>query len=616
MSAAAFLSRVPLFAMLEDSELAQLLGTATTVDVAAGEYLFRRGDHGDALYIVETGLLDALIDEETASERTLNTVFPGDYFGEMALLTQEPRSASIRALIDSRLIRLSHEQFTRLLGSKPEMALHLSRVLSNYLSRANKNLSRRSSRMNTIVPTGNPQLTDALAEQLIASLERQFSTPAVLAMLGDEGPACPSVTELSSLSHILDSVVPMPAGGNCLRLGEAILQRMDDQAMVAVINSLRVKYGHIVVWARPAEALSRLSFLTRLDQTFLLACFPYDEGELSELSVELGKVMKGKLRMAAIAPRGQSLPKYDADGFPPIRLIAEPGARAPYQGVESLARALAGLTVGLALGSGTAQGLAHLGVMKALIEADIPIDMIAGTSGGALYGSMLASGLTIDESVKRVIHHTRRNLIDKLDFAVPTRGIIRGRRIETMVQSVIGDITFPELAIPLYAIAADLDTGEEVIIQEGLVYQGVRASISVPGIFEPYVLEGRILVDGVVVNPLPVSVARAMGANIVIAVQVPAPGKVNMEASARTNRQPSGRKRKNDYNIIGAIVRSHHYVGDRLADKSASEADIFIKPEVTGFGWREYSAAPAIIEAGYRAGQAAVQQILGLIRGS
>lgn len=135
--------------------------------------------------------------------------------------------------------------------------------------------------------------------------------------------------------------------------------------------------------------------------------------------------------------------------------------------------------------------------------------------------------------------------------------------------------------------------------------------ISVPGIFEPYSWNGRLLIDGVVVNPLPVSVARSMGANIVIAVQVPAPGKVTMEANARAG----SRRRKNDYGIISSIVRSHHFVGDRLADKSASDADVFIKPDVTRFGWREYRSAPAIIEAGYQAGQRAVTRISELIWG-
>lgn len=607
-----FLARIPLFEMLDPNELAQLSETTTIVAVAAGQFLFRRGDYGDALYIAETGLLEAVIDEDTPTERSLNTFFPGDYFGEMALLAQAPRSASVRALLDSRLIRLSYEQFSNLLENNPVIALHLSKVLSHYLSRTNAHLSRRGARISTVIPCCAPMSADALAAQLLASLEKQFGNPAIVVRLGDSILAEPSKPGSTDISDILENIRPLSSGGHCLHFGEDMLQSMDDQALVAVLNRLRSQYGHIIVWTKPSEALRRVSFLTRLDQTFLIACHPVDSAELGMLAGELDNVLKGTLRAAYLAPRGQSLPMIPFIRYPPIKLGPISEGRAPDEGVDRLARALAGLAVGLALGSGTAQGLSHLGVMKALVEAGIPIDLIAGTSGGALYGSMIASGLTIEESVSSVVHQTRRNLIDKLDFVIPVRGLIRGSLIEKMVRSCIGDIAFSELPTPLYAVAADLDTGEEVVLSDGRVYQAVRASISVPGIFEPYSLQGRLLIDGVVVNPLPVSVARAMGANIVIAVQVPAPGKVSMEASARAN----NRKQRSHHSLISSIIRSHHFVGERLADKSASEADVFIKPDVTRFGWREYRAASEIIEAGYQAGQGAIKQIKDLMQGN
>jgi len=619
MSGPDFLQRIPLFAVLEPYELEQVLETTAAVTVSSGEFLFRRGDRGDALYIVETGLVEAVIDEGTPSERTLNSFFPGDFFGEMALLTQEPRSASVRAVTDSRLIRLSHEEFARLLERKPSMALHLSKVLSKYLSRSNAHLSRRAARISAVIPSGGgTALTHALAVRLLDSLERQLGSPAILVALGDGGFPGVEAPDTSELGAVMGGIRSLASGGHVLVFGDKLLQSADDLAMLSVINSLRINYGHILVWAEPSEALQRLSFLTRIDQTFLLSGCPGVPGEPGLQLRELERMLQGGVRTAVFTAGNEPLPRdIRPSAQPPIRLAASPGADGGWRvddgSVDRLARAMAGLTVGLALGSGTAQGLSHLGVMKAMLEAGIPIDLIAGTSGGALYGSMVASGLTIAQSVENVVRQTRRNLIDKLDFAFPSRGLIRGNRIERMVRSCIGDVTFAELPIPLCAVAADLDTGEEVLIDDGIVYRGVRASISVPGIFEPYPLNGRLLIDGVVVNPLPVSVARSMGADIVIAVQVPAPGKVSMEAGAL--RTAGGRKRQ-AYSIVSSIVRSHHFVGERLADKMASEADVFIKPDVTRFGWREYRAAPDIIEAGYQAGQAALGQIRGMLGGS
>jgi NTE family protein len=277
---------------------------------------------------------------------------------------------------------------------------------------------------------------------------------------------------------------------------------------------------------------------------------------------------------------------------------------AAQSGIDRLARALAGATVGLALSGGAAQGVAHLGVMQALLDAGVPIDLIVGTSGGSLYGSLVACGMPVQRAQQAVIHHTRYNLIDRADFMLPRRGIIRGARIEAMLRSLIGNLTFDDLVFPLHAVATDLDTGEEVVLSQGLVYQAVRASISVPGLFAPYRLGGRTLVDGGVVNPMPVSVARQMGASYVIAVQVPAPGKASDNQERVVSRQLSG-----EHNLLTTFLRCYYFAGDELAKQGAAEADVFIRPPVAHFGWRDYRSAPAIIQAGLEAGRAAVQQI-------
>ena len=134
---------------------------------------------------------------------------------------------------------------------------------------------------------------------------------------------------------------------------------------------------------------------------------------------------------------------------------------------------------------------------------------------------------------------------------------------------------------------------------------GVRASISVPGIFEPFTIYGRVLVDGGVVNPLPVSVCRAKGADFVIAVSVPAPGKLKQGASA------SGKTAR--FNILSVVVRSYYFAGDIIANASAAGADVLIKPEVEHFGWRDYKSSPDIIEAGRVAGEAAISRIRQLL---
>ncbi|MEA3328129.1 MAG: patatin-like phospholipase family protein [Candidatus Omnitrophota bacterium] len=175
--------------------------------------------------------------------------------------------------------------------------------------------------------------------------------------------------------------------------------------------------------------------------------------------------------------------------------------------------------IGLALGSGAARGLAHVGVLKALTEEDISIDMIAGSSMGALIGACYAREGKIDDFEEIVLKIGWKQLARLADpnLALLFKGVIHGKKVKELLTPLIGNIEFKDLKIPLAVVAADANTGEEVIIKKGSVIEAVRASISIPAIFTPVKIKGRFLMDGGVVNPIPVSVVKNMGATFVIA---------------------------------------------------------------------------------------------------
>jgi len=178
------------------------------------------------------------------------------------------------------------------------------------------------------------------------------------------------------------------------------------------------------------------------------------------------------------------------------------------------------LITGLVLSSGGARGAAHTGVLKVLEEHEIPIDIIVGTSMGAMVGGAYAAGVPIkrieEEWLKTDLVRVAKSFMPTLSL----RGWSSGNEVRRILQEVVGDKRIEELPIKFAAIAADIETGEEVIIQEGPLVEAMRASSSVPGLFVPVEHEGRFLVDGGIVNPLPVDVARRLGAEIVIAVDV------------------------------------------------------------------------------------------------
>ena len=175
--------------------------------------------------------------------------------------------------------------------------------------------------------------------------------------------------------------------------------------------------------------------------------------------------------------------------------------------------------VGLALGSGSARGWAHIGVIRAIAEAGIHVDYVAGTSIGALVGAVYASG-GIETLEDVVLQFDWKQVAFFFDVVLPKSGLIDGKRVSAFIRSHVKKSNIEDLPIPFCSVATDLSTGNEVVVKEGDIIEAIRASIAVPGIFTPFKKDGKILVDGGLVNPVPVSVAREMGADFVIAVDL------------------------------------------------------------------------------------------------
>lgn len=234
--------------------------------------------------------------------------------------------------------------------------------------------------------------------------------------------------------------------------------------------------------------------------------------------------------------------------------------------------------IGLALGSGGARGFAHLGVLKVLEEENIPISYIAGSSIGALVAALYASGLGLDRLYKLAKSFRRNNFID---LTIPKMGLIAGKRITEFIRLLTKGKKIEELEIPIAIVATDLQTGAKVVFRQGDVARAVRASISIPGIFVPAEVDGRLLVDGGVVDRVPVSVAREMGADIVIAVDV-SPVNVNSEITS----------------IFDVILQSLDILQDEIVSHRQLASDVMIRPRVEAYSSRAFTDIEEIIAIG------------------
>jgi NTE family protein len=176
--------------------------------------------------------------------------------------------------------------------------------------------------------------------------------------------------------------------------------------------------------------------------------------------------------------------------------------------------------IGLVLGSGGARGIAHIGVLKVLEKNNIPIDYIAGVSSGALIGAYYALNTEIDGIEKVAIETTKKGLLTLIDPSNPKKALIKGNKIKNFIKNLLNDRDFKDVKIPLTIVVTDLEKGREVHIKKGNLADAVRASVGIPGIFYPARLNNKWFVDGGLINATPVDVAKGMGADFVIAIDL------------------------------------------------------------------------------------------------
>jgi len=278
--------------------------------------------------------------------------------------------------------------------------------------------------------------------------------------------------------------------------------------------------------------------------------------------------------------------------------------------------------VGYALGGGGARGLSHIGVLKVLEEQGVYPHAIAGTSIGALVGVLYAGGLKAAEIEEVALGLNWKRMAWLVDPAVSLAGLVQGRRVTSLLRSVIGDLSFPDLKVKFAAVATDIVTGEEVVITSGCVLDAVRASFSVPGIFTPVSVEGGYLVDGGLVNMVPVSVCHRFGAEYVVGVNViPDPAgmlsrpwserswarrKKDTEASAGSGTRGSKASGRRP-NVVQVLTQSLLIPGFRIAMQNLEGADVAISPAVGGIGFFDFDRAAEAIAAG----EAAAREALG-----
>jgi len=250
--------------------------------------------------------------------------------------------------------------------------------------------------------------------------------------------------------------------------------------------------------------------------------------------------------------------------------------------------------IGLALGGGSAKGLAHIGIIKVLEENNIPIDYIAGTSIGALIGGFYAFSKNIKEVEDIALKNNFYEYFSMFLDPSLNQGLIKGEKVVKFIENYIGQATFDSLKIPFQCVSTDVKNGESVIEKSGKVAQAIRTSISIPVFFKPIERDGVFLIDGALSMPVPVQIVRNMGADIVIAV--------NLYKNALDNSLAR-------LDIFNVADNSNNILLHHLANENVKEADIVISPKLESITWNNLFTPEKTKEAIDIGEEAAIEKI-------
>ena len=552
--------------------------------LARGDRLFSQGDPGDALYLLVSGRLQALVEESDGHRRPVGEIVPGETVGEMALLTGESRSATVVAVRDSVLQVCDRADFERLIEHHPQFLKHLSGILVRRLKHANQRPVRHGGRMTlAVVPLHERVDLRGFLGTFVRTLERAGS-----------------VLHLDGERTALRMDPDVPGGGDGLR----------DLRLLPWFEEQETLHDMVVYEADANTGAWTSRCVRQADRIILVGDADHDTapGEIEQSIRSWLKDSQVPFHLVLLHPPDRPRPTNTRAWLDGRRLARHHHARRGRAAdAERVARLVTGRAVGLVLSGGGARGLAHIGVVRALADMGIPVDAIGGTSAGAALGCQSAMGY----DWKEIRDATWREFVDRRPFkayTLPIYSLVGQSGIDLACRSVAGDMDIADLWTPFFCLSCDLSTGEKVLHHRGALWKAVRASISLPGIVPP-VLDGRrLLVDGGVLDNVPEQEMKEFCGGPVIAVDVssrdriqinydfeklPSPWRVlwnRLNPFARTLRVPS---------LFEVMIRTAT-VSDASQRAWVDEvAAMVLRPPVGSFGLLEFSAVDAIIETSY-----------------
>jgi len=592
-----------LCAGLAEKDLREIARAMRVILVPAGTALCRQGEPGDEMYLVVRGRIKLSVERGSQGFQLLDYLGPGDHFGEMTLLIERPRSATATTVLESELLVLERAAFDQLLAHVPGFAANLSRSLGFRLHWETSRQRRRHRPTVVGLLTSTP-VTEGLLGPLAEALSAE-SQP-VLALV-DRGPG-PRPGE-----RLRVETMPLDPGGHGVSA-----TRTAERVDAAICAQERV----LAQWSQqltPRELAVRVSMCEEIWWLVEPARWPESRERLQEL-LTIAPHLAARTRLVWFVEHRAPLPPYEcaalgiAERDFRIVMADDParGHRHQRQGISVLVRHLEGIRIGLALGGGGARGMAHLGVLRALEREEIYFDMVAGTSSGALMGISYAAGWSPEESLDEftmMLTPPRRWRMLPWGQAWYLVTKFRTGAWERMLRPYVGETTLEQLRMPLLTVAVDLITGREILRDRGDAVAAVLESINLPLVSRPILRDGMALVDGGILNNLPVDVLLDRGADLIVAVDVVSQlehrfGPNTPHATTPKMRQPG---------LVATYLRVNEVQDYGITALRTPAADLVIMPDTAQFDWSDFGRARALADVGETAAEQALPQLKELL---
>jgi predicted acylesterase/phospholipase RssA/CRP-like cAMP-binding protein len=583
------LERSEVFGALDDLVRADLERELESVFVTSGVTLFNEGDPGDCLYIIARGRLRVVRRARGSETGYPAELGPGDSVGELALLTNEPRTATVLAVRDTHLARLTRDSFDRLLGQHP---LTLTRAFS-----------RASVRGLIGTAAGGPPLVSG------------SRTLAVLAVSPDVplGAFCEALSRALETNgagptlHISSSRLDSILGQSAAQLGEGTPASARAQAW---LGEQELAHALVLYEADPTPSAWGSHCVHQADEILLVGRAESDPS-LGPMEAWLRHIRQGlpHVSQSLVLVHGDAARPMGTSRWVAARQIEQHHHihRSSTEDFDRLGRFLAGRAVGLVLGGGGARGFAHAGVVRAIREAGIPIDAVGGTSAGAVFGAECAMGWSDAEMVRE----TAAISTSVADPTLPMVSLIAGKKGSRTLQQRLGDLEIEDMWLPFFCVSANLSRATSVVHRSGSLARAMMATNAAPGIYPPVVIDGDLHVDGALLDNLPVNaMSRLLRGGSIIAVDVSP--RVDLTANADYGLGLSGwRVLWNKLNpagpsqripsILEILMRTVELGSIYQQQQTGSGASLYLRPPLERYRLFDYRRGPEIAETAYGA---------------